>query len=120
MILVDTSVWVEHFRGRNRLLQPKLEQGEILMHSFIIGELACGQFKNRSHVFSLLEELPAVPVAKHDEVMGFLEAHRLAGLGLGWIDLHLLVSSKLVGASFWTVDRRLAHAAKKLMLDMDE
>ena len=85
--------------------------------TLVIGELACGNIKNREQVLSLLNNLPEAPAAMHDEAIEFLEAHSLAGRGLGWIDIHLLASTSLASARLWTVDRRLALAAKELRLE---
>jgi predicted nucleic acid-binding protein len=112
--LVDTSVWVQHLRGDNRRLRALLEEGDVLCHPFIVGELACGSIHNRDEVLGLLETLPQVAVADHDEVLNFLEQKRLFGRGVGWIDLHLLTSVFLSDALLWTVDRRLADAAAEL------
>jgi predicted nucleic acid-binding protein len=114
MILVDTSVWVDHFRGRHMLLTPRLMNGEVLAHPFVIGELACGHFKNRSEVLTLLKRLPQAAVAKDDEVLELIETHRLVGRGLGWVDVNLLASAALAGAPLWTSDRRLSLAAEAL------
>jgi predicted nucleic acid-binding protein len=114
MILVDTSVWVDHFRGRNQSLTPHLIAGEVLTHPFVIGELACCHIKNRAEVISLLKKLPQAAVASDDEVLGVIEAHRLMGRGLGWIDVHLLASAALTATVLWTADRRLNLAAAAL------
>ena len=111
MILADTSVWVDHLRHGNRELIEHLEAGEVACHPFVIGELACGRLKDRREILGLLERLPAVPVASHDEAMAFVEARRLDRRGLGWVDVHLLASAVLGGARLWTLDRRLAEAA---------
>lgn len=116
-MLVDTSVWVEHFRHGDAALSALLEQGEAECHPFIIGELACGSLRRRSEVLVLLRALPPVPVAEHDEVLAFIERHRLMGRGIGWIDAHLLASAKLAQSSLWTHDRRLSLVAQALHLD---
>jgi predicted nucleic acid-binding protein len=107
MILVDTSVWVEHFRSGKIGLDRLLVKGHVLCHPFIIGELACGRFKNRSEVFSLLDKLPMAILAEHKEVIYFIEKNNLMGKGVGYIDIHLLVSAILTGISLWTLDKRL-------------
>ena len=114
MTLVDTSVWVHHLRHGNNDLRRLLDNAEVLCHPFIIGELACGTMKNRAQVLDLLQALPEVLVAEHDEVMQFLDAKRLYGHGLGWIDLHLLASASLSRATLWTTDRALKRAAEQL------
>lgn len=115
-MLVDTSVWVDHFRWGNRDLAILLNRGEVECHPFIIGELACGLFRRRSEVLFLLQNLPGVPAGSHHEVLAFVERHSLMGRGIGWIDAHLLVSASLAGAPLWTHDRRLSAVARALNL----
>ncbi|MDA8307848.1 MAG: PIN domain-containing protein [Deltaproteobacteria bacterium] len=114
MILVDTSVWVSHLRNGEIGLTALLNEGHVVCHSFIIGELACGNLKNRSEILSLFQALPMAVQAEHEEVMEFIERHRLMGKGLGYIDVHLLASAVLTDVSLWTFDRRLIEAASKL------
>ncbi len=111
MILVDTSVWVAHLRDGQIGLQKPLDDGRVVCHPFVIGELACGNLKNRSEILSLLRELPKSVQAEHDEVMDFIEAHGLTGKGLGYIDMHLLASAILTDVSIWTLDRKLDEVA---------
>lgn len=113
MILVDTSVWVDHLRRRNDQLASLLEGGEVVTHPFVIGELALGNLGRRDEILGLLSRLPAAPVAEHDEVMGIVRRHGLANSGVGWIDVHLLASARLARARLWTFDRRLALAAQR-------
>jgi predicted nucleic acid-binding protein len=115
-VLVDTSVWVDHLRKRNPTLVEMLEQAQVWTHSFVIGELACGNLAQRSQILDALAELPQAPLAGHAEVMAFVEARRLMGRGLGWIDLHLLASATLAKLPFWTVDKRLSTVAAELQL----
>ncbi len=115
-MLVDTSVWVEHLRRGVRLLRDQLEEARVWTHPFVIGEVACGNLSRRCEVLGLLAALPEVPVADHAEVLAFVEAHRLAGCGLGWVDMHLLASAKLASMPLWTRDVRLEAAAGKLGL----
>lgn len=112
MTLVDTSVWIQHFRAGNEQLRLLLENGEVLCHPFIIGELACGSGKNRHELLDLLNALPIAVVAEYDEVMHFLNERHLHGRGLGWIDLHLLASASMSKAMLWTIDRALKRAAE--------
>jgi predicted nucleic acid-binding protein len=114
MILVDTSVWVDHLRRGNPGLIQHLNRADVLVHPLVIGELACGHLKARQRILSMLQALPAAPVVSHQEAIVFLESHRLAGRGLGWIDVHLLASAALVPVAFWTLDRRLAAAHAEL------
>ena len=117
MILVDTSVWVEHLRKGTPALAIALEQGRVLTHPFVLGELACGNLKNRGEVLRLLRELPAAPTAMDAEALDFIERRALMGRGIGYIDVHLLASVVLAGsARLWTRDRRLAAVAEDLEL----
>jgi predicted nucleic acid-binding protein len=114
MILVDTSVWVDHFRFGNSRLASLLERSEVLGHPCVIGELACGNLPGRKVTLSLLQALPAAVVAGHDEILDFIDHHRLMGIGLGYIDIQLLASARLTMTALWTRDRILAQAAVKL------
>jgi predicted nucleic acid-binding protein len=113
-VLVDTSVWVDHLRRGNALLAGFLQKGEVETHPFVIGELACGDLKRRSEILALLGSLPGVVEAEHDEVLSLVGARKLAGSGLGWVDVHLLASALLEDTLLWTLDKRLAAAAGKL------
>ena len=116
-MLVDTSVWVDHFRERSARLSAQLEGGQVWVHPFVIGELACGSMAQRKKVLTLLSALPTVPVAEHDETLRFIETHQLFGKGLGWIDMHLLVSARIVQMPLWSLDKRLALAVRELGLE---
>ena len=107
MILVDSSVWIEHLRRGNDELSALLRKVEVLTHPFVIGELACGQMKNRREILGLLTELPSASVAEHGEVLELVENRKLMGQGIGWIDAHLLASALLSGSVLWTQDRKL-------------
>lgn len=115
-MLVDTSVWVDHFRQSDAALGALLIREEVECHPFIIGELACGSLHRRSEVLSLLQALPHVPVGGQSEVLAFVERHRLMARGIGWIDAHLLASASLAGSLLWTRDRRLSEIARTLDL----
>jgi len=114
MILVDTSVWLAHLRDGTIGLETLLDEGKVACHPFIIGELACGNLKNRHEILSLLETLPTATQAEHGEVMQFIETHRLTGKGLGYIDMHLLASAILTNVSLWTLDKRLDKVSSRL------
>jgi predicted nucleic acid-binding protein len=117
LILVDTSVWIDHLRTSIALLREALEAEEVLVHPFIIGELACGEMKQRSEVLGLLATLPSSVVATNEETLHFIERHRLMGKGIGYIDAHLLASVTLTdGAQLWTRDKRLAGIAAELKI----
>lgn len=119
-MLVDTSIWIDHFRRSNHDLEYLLKEGLVVTHPFVIGELACGSLAKRAEVLELLTALPSVLVATADEAHALVERHRLFGTGLGWIDMHLLASAKLSTQSLWTADRRLRAAAHTLGLDEPE
>ncbi|RPJ14646.1 MAG: type II toxin-antitoxin system VapC family toxin [Deltaproteobacteria bacterium] len=114
MVLVDTSVWIEHLRFGHAGLEPLLNAGEVICHPFVIGELACGTLKNRKTILSLLKALPSAVEADHAEVMDFLEKNLLMGRGLGLIDVHLIASALLSGVQLWTLDKKLRQASSKL------
>lgn len=115
MVLVDTSIWINHFRHGDAALNLALEEGTVLTHPFVIGELACGNLRRRAEVLRLLGELPQAPVASNAEVLEFIERRRLMGHGIGFVDAHLLASVILAGsARLLTSDRRLAAVATRL------
>lgn len=114
MILVDTSVWIEHFRSPNRALGELLDQGQVFAHPFVLGEIACGNLKNRSEIIALMQALPTVPRADDEEVLLFIEQRGLMGRGIGWIDIHLLASCLMEPCPIWTADRRLKTVAEEL------
>jgi predicted nucleic acid-binding protein len=112
VILVDTSVWVEHLRRGEAVLAQMLESSLVLCHPFVIGELACGHLRNRAETLDALEKLPRAPIASQDEALVFLNRHGLAGRGIGWVDIHLLAGTALAGDAYlWTRDKRLAAVA---------
>ena len=114
MVLVDTSVWVSHFRDGNIELANLLNDGNVLCHPLIIGELACGNFKDRNVILSFLQLLPMSVEAEHQEVLSFIENHRLMGKGMGYVDISLIASAMLMGVSLWTLDKKLEQAADGL------
>lgn len=117
MVLVDTSVWVEHFRSGNIGLQDLLNGGDVACHLFIIGELACGNLSNRTEILSLLRALPLANHAEHEEVLHFIDGHKLMGKGLGYVDMHLIASAILSKVPIWTLDKRLKDVSSRLGLD---
>lgn len=114
MLLVDTSVWVDHFRRRNEAFAAALEHDEVAIHDAVIGELACGNLKRRAEILRLLRELPRLPLASTEEVLHLIEQRSLAGRGIGWIDAHLAAAAILGGAVIWTLDRALGDTAREL------
>jgi predicted nucleic acid-binding protein len=111
MILVDTSVWIAHFRKGGAGLGELLRESLVMAHPFIIGELACGNLKNRTQILNDLRTLPCAVSATHEEVLRLIEDRKLWGLGIGWADVHLLASALLSNCRLWTFDRRLQQAA---------
>lgn len=117
MILVDTSVWVEHLRKGKATLAGALENGTVLMHPFVIGEIACGNLTRRKALLRLLCDLPQALVATDTEVLDFIERRSLMGRGIGYIDAHLLAAVAIDGsASLWSLDKRLDAIARELNL----
>jgi len=116
MVLVDTSVWVTHLRTGQPELVALLHEAQVLCHPFVIGELACGNLKNRAEILSLLQDLPSTPVVSQEECLHFIDVHRLMGKGIGFVDAHLLASCRLVRVSLWTEDRKLKAVADGLDL----
>jgi predicted nucleic acid-binding protein len=118
-VLVDTSVWIDHLRRGNAALASLLENGEVESHPFVIGEIACGNLKRRGEILSLMDSLPKAVEADHDEVLALVESRKLAGCGLGWIDVHLLASALLGHTVLWTLDKRLSEQARRLKVLFD-
>jgi hypothetical protein len=115
MILVDTSVWIDHFRNASPVLVEALNREDVLVHPFIIGELACGNLRNRREILQDLGHLPSAPVATHEEALELIERRSLSGLGIGYVDVHLLASTALHGsARLWTRDRGLSEVVQML------
>jgi len=116
MILVDTSIWVSHLRNGNSKFEELLNDGDVFCHPFIIGELACGNIKNRTEILSLLSALPKVDLLNNAEALLFIERNDLMGKGLGLVDIHLLASAILSEAALWTLDTKLKHEAHILSI----
>ena len=114
MVLVDTSVWIAHFRQASPVLVRLLEEGRVATHLYVIGELACGHLHNRDEIIRLLTTLHPCDVASHDEVLALIDRWKLMGTGLGYVDVHLLASALIGRTRLWTLDRRLKHAALRL------
>ncbi|MEI6268127.1 MAG: type II toxin-antitoxin system VapC family toxin [Methylococcaceae bacterium] len=114
MILVDTSVWIDHLRRGDAHLMATLVAGHVLIHPWVIGDIACGTLRERGQVLDLLRSLPLSPVALEDEVLFFIEQYELMGRGIGYVDIHLLASAQLAGARLWTRDKRLVVVANEL------
>lgn len=115
MILADTSIWIDHLRAGNHALAACLDEGQLLMHPFVVGELACGNLRNRPQLLALWQRMPRALQATDAEVLYFIEQKKLMGRGIGFIDMHLLTSTILSGArGLWTRDRNLADVASSL------
>ena len=115
MILVDTSVWVDHLRSGDAALAALLERGAVLGHPFVIGEIACGSLTDRGAILALLQHLPMAVVAEVGEVLAYIHRHKLHGKGIGYVDAHLLAATALTGGTkLWTRDRRLHAVAREL------
>lgn len=117
MILVDTSVWIDHFCNGEPNLVELLGTTQVVIHPFVIGEIACGNLRQRGEILGLLNRLPQAPVASQDEALYFLENYQLMGKGVGFIDVHLLASTRLMNAALiWTRDKQLQSMAAQLDL----
>jgi predicted nucleic acid-binding protein len=115
VILVDTSVWIDHLRKADGELSAALEEGEVVTHPFVIGELACAKIRNRSQLMQLLEQLPRAREATHREVLAMIDGRRLMGSGLGYVDAHLLAAAALTPeTSLWSRDKTLTSAALRM------
>ncbi len=114
MVLVDTSIWIDHLRKGNARLEALLDEGEVLCHPFIIGELACGHIVNRRQILAFLCSLPRAAAADHDEVMRLIDVHQLMGMGISYLDAHLLASARLSSVPIWTLDLSLHRTSAKL------
>ncbi len=116
MVLVDTSVWISHLRIGEPDLEILLNNGNVICHPFVIGELACGNLTNRTEILSLLQALPLARCAGDEEALYFIEQNHLMGRGIGYIDAHLLASAILTNTLIWTFDVQLQKAAFNLGL----
>jgi len=115
-MLVDTSVWIDHFRRSHPALVAALERGDVECHDFVLGELACGTLSRRDEVLALMQTLPQIAPVTHGEAMALVAERRLWGRGLGWVDVNLLAAALVARAHLWTLDRRLRKVAHDLDL----
>ena len=120
MILVDTSIWINHLRTPSKRLAQLLDLEQVLIHPFVVGELACGNLANRKEIIALLHALPPAPKADDDEILFFVERHKLIGCGLGLVDVHLLASATIERASLWTAEHNLCRAARNLGIEFGQ
>ncbi len=117
MVLVDTSVWIAHFKSADSRLQDLLQNDVVLAHETVIGELMLGQIKQRNQVIAYLSDMPKATVAQHEEMLVFISQNKLCEQGIGWVDCHLLASCKITPeATLWTMDKRLDAMAQKLQI----
>jgi predicted nucleic acid-binding protein len=115
VILVDTSVWIEHLRAGDERLMALLDAGEVLAHPFVIGELALGNLREREAFVRNLRDLPQAAVVADDEVLRFIDRQALFGRGIGYVDAHLLAAARLAtGTRLWTRDQNLQAVAARL------
>lgn len=111
MTLIDTSVWIDHFRSDNRLLCAMLDEERVLTHPFVVGELTCGSLRNRMRILTDLGALPSARTATHEDVLHLIEDRKLWGKGIGWIDAHLLAAALISDCRLWSLDCALMRAA---------
>lgn len=120
MILVDTSVWIQHLRHGDDVLAGLLDTERVLVHPFVIGELALGNLQSRDVILSTMQKLPQATIVHHEALLYFINEETLSGLGIGYVEAHLLASVRVTpGASLWTRDKRLHEAAGNLGLASD-
>ena len=116
MILVDTSVWIDHLRKGEQQLVELLNEGEVCTHPFVMEELACGNLTKRSEFLDLISLLPTAVVAEHDEVIGLIADEKLYGKGIGAVDAHLIASARLSFARLWSKDKAICRETDRLGL----
>jgi predicted nucleic acid-binding protein len=114
MVIVDTSIWVDHLRKGSLHLEKLLLEEQVACHPLIIGELACGNIKNRNEFLSLIQTLPMAPTINLDEFLYFIEQNRLMGKGIGFVDIHLLAAARLSEIPLWTCDKTLKSVSMEL------
>ncbi len=115
MILADTSIWADHLGKGVALMAESVGAGRIVMHPYVLGEIAMGNLAPRAAILADLQDLPMAPVAEPDELLRFIDRHALFGSGIGYVDAHLLASTLLMpGVLLWTRDKRLNAAAERL------
>jgi hypothetical protein len=119
-VLADTSIWIDHFRRGDRQLAQFLDRGEVVMHAFVIGELALGSVSKSTAMMDDLHDLPKAAVANTDEILKFITERKLSGSGIGYVDAHLLAAAALGPETLvWTRDKRLKSVARSLSLAAD-
>ena len=116
MVVVDTSIWIDFLYKGNSNMEELLINGNVATHEFIIGELSCGNIKNRESFFEMIKKLPAVESVLFNEIIFFINKHKLYGKGLGLIDCHILASVYLHNFKLWTKDKKLNQQAEELFI----
>ncbi len=119
MVLIDTSVWIDHLRKTDKRLVSLLEAEAVVIHPFVLGELACGNLHNRKEIIALLHALPSATKADDDELLFFIERHALMGRGIGLVDMYLLAACHLDSCLLWTKDRRLRNIAVEIKIEFN-
>jgi predicted nucleic acid-binding protein len=114
MILADTSIWINHLDKSNEVMSRLLHEDKIVLHPFVVGEIALGNLKNRKLILGSLQKFKALAIADEQDVLELIDVHGLSGVGIGYVDTHLLASAALANARLWTLDKQLAAAAQKL------
>lgn len=117
MILVDSSIWIDHFHHSDEALKELLLSNQVCIHPFILGELSCGNISNRKEILSLLRTLRSIDLVLDEEVFILIEDRKLYGKGLGFIDLHILASALIHHVPIWTRDKSLKQVSKELGID---
>jgi predicted nucleic acid-binding protein len=120
VVLVDTSIWIDHLRKASCKLASLLEAEEVTIHPFVLGELACGNLSSRKEIIALLHALPGATKVEDDELLLFIERHHLMGRGIGLIDVHILASCCIDSCLLWTTDKRLRVVAKEMNIDFSQ
>jgi predicted nucleic acid-binding protein len=120
MFLVDTSVWIDHLHHGESRLSEALFQQRVLIHPFVVGELALGNLRHRDTILEPLGHLPEAVVGRDEEVRSLIESQQLFGCGIGYVDAHLLASVRLTpGSLLWTRDRRLGNIANRMGIEAE-
>ena len=120
MILIDSSVWIDHIRSEIAHVEHLLDERQVLMHPMVIGELACGNLRDRDTLLAKFRQMPRPPELSHNDVLQFIEDNRVMGLGIGFVDAHILASTaKAEDCQLWTNDRRLRDVADRLNVAYD-
>ncbi|MBN8553975.1 MAG: PIN domain-containing protein [Deltaproteobacteria bacterium] len=118
-VIVDTNIWINHFKNKNSVLEELLTEDRVVLHPFILGELACGNLDRRAEILELFSWLPKSEILSEEEVLSFLASEKIYGKGLGWIDVHLLGAARISRAQLWTLDKALLKEAKRFSINFN-